>query len=222
MTRKVITVQKETSLLQAKALMQSNKIRHLPVVDEEKRLVGILSDRDLRCALPTVLLRDEDRSEEEKKYAHLKVADVMTPDPITIQPTHTLQDALLFIQDKKVGAFPVVNEKGILRGMLSVRDLLRAFINVMGIGQPGTLLCVLVEEKVGQMKKIVDVITEEKISLGSILVARYWEENKRAVFPYLLTNNVVRVKKKLQDLGFELLDPMLWYLDQIPQHEDSV
>jgi acetoin utilization protein AcuB len=98
---------------------------------------------------------------------------------------------------------------------------LRAFINVLGIGEPGTLLCVLVEEKVGQLKKIVDAITEENISFGSVLVARYWDEDKRAVFPYLLTQNVAHVKKKLEKLGFTLLDPMQWYLDQLPKHEAS-
>ena len=216
MSRKVITVEKETGLLKAKALMREHKIRHLPVVDRERRLVGIVTDRDLRGALPLALFKGSGQPEEEEKYAHLKVADVMTADPLTIQPTHTLQDALLLIQDKKVGAFPVVDDKGYLAGILSVRDLLRAFINVMGIGEPGTLLCIVVEEKVGQMKKIVDAITEENISMGSILVARYWEENKRAVFPYLLTNNVARVKKKLQDLGFEMLNPMQWYLGQLP------
>ena len=94
-----------------------------------------------------------------------------------------------------------------------------AFTNVLGIGEPGTLLCILVEEKVGQMKKIVDAITEEGISFGSILVARYWEKDKRAVFPYLLTQNISRVKKKLQEMGYTLLDPMDWYLDQLPKHE---
>jgi len=69
------------------------------------------------------------------------------------------------------------------------------------------------------MKKIVDAITEEGISFGSILVARYWEEDKRAVFPYLLTQNISRVKKKLQAMGFTLLEPMDWYLDQLPKHE---
>jgi acetoin utilization protein AcuB len=81
------------------------------------------------------------------------------------------------------------------------------------------LLCILVEEKVGQLKKIVDAITEENISFGSVLVARYWEEDKRAVFPYLLTQNTARVKEKLQKLGFTLLDPMQWYLDQLPKNE---
>jgi len=63
----------------------------------------------------------------------------------------------------------------------------------------------------------VDAISEEKVSFGSILVARYWDENKRAVFPYLLTNNVMNIKKKLKGLGFTLLDPMNWYLDQLPK-----
>jgi acetoin utilization protein AcuB len=118
-----------------------------------------------------------------------------------------------------VGAFPVVDDQGKLKGIISVRDLLRAFINVMGIGEPGTLLGILVENKTGQMKRIVDAISEEKISFGSILVARYWDEGKRAVFPYLLTNTVAPVKKKLKAMGFTLLDPMEWYLDQLPKNE---
>jgi acetoin utilization protein AcuB len=214
MKSNVATVRKETTLLEAKALMNTKQIRHLPVVDAENRVVGIITDRDIRSALPFHLTRGPGDPREEARYAELRVSDVMTPDPMTITPTHTLQDALLLIQEKKVGAFPVVDEKGVLIGILSVRDLLRAFINVMGIGQPGTLLGIVVEEKVGQLKKIVDTITAENISFGSVLVARHWEENKRAVFPYLLTNNVARVKKKLQEMGFELIDPMQWHIDQ--------
>jgi acetoin utilization protein AcuB len=104
-----------------------------------------------------------------------------------------------------------------LTGIISVRDLLRAFINVLGIGTPGTLMGILVEEKVGQLKKIVDAITEEKISFGSVLVARHWDADKRAVFPYLLTNNVSKIKKKLENMGYTLLDPMEWYMDQLPE-----
>jgi acetoin utilization protein AcuB len=143
----------------------------------------------------------------------------MTTEPKTIGPHHTIQDALVLIQELRVGALPVVDKEGKLKGILSVRDLLRAFINVLGFGQPGTLLCILVEEKVGQMKKIVDAITEEGISFGSVLVARYFEKDKRAVFPYLLTQNVARIKRKLKDLGYTLVDPMEWYLDELPKYE---
>jgi acetoin utilization protein AcuB len=118
-----------------------------------------------------------------------------------------------------VGALPVVDDQGRLKGIISVRDLLRAFINVLGIGESGTLLGILVEEEVGQLKRIVDAITEENVSFGSILVARYWDKNKRAVFPYLLTLNVAHIKRKLKNMGYTLLEPMEWYLDQLPQHE---
>lgn len=219
MTRKVITVSSDTSLLEAKNLMEQNHIRHLPVVTSDNLLVGIVTDRDIRSALPFHLARGTVETDEREKFNQLRVADIMTIKPVTISPTHTLQDALLLIQETRVGAFPVVDEQDRLKGIISVRDLLRAFINVLGIGQPGTLLCVLVDDKVGQLKRIVDAVTEEGISFGSVLVARYWEKEKRAVFPYLLTNNVVRVKKKLQAMGFTLLEPMQWYLDQLPKSE---
>jgi acetoin utilization protein AcuB len=217
MTRKVITVDQEAGILDAQKLMATNKIRHLPITDDNQQLIGIVTDRDIRSALPYGFYEEPQSAKE--KISALKVRDIMTRDPITISPAYTIQDALLLIQNSNVGALPVVEDGKRLTGIISVRDLLRAFINVLGIGEPGTLLCVLVEEKVGQLKKIVDAITEENISFGSILVARYWDENKRAVFTYLLTLNVAHVKKKLQNLGFTLLDPMEWYLDQLPKNE---
>ena len=219
MTPKVITIGKEASLLEARELMRDHNIRHLPVVDEQEKLIGVITDRDIRGVMPLENVRLPDFCKKMEMVTQLKVGDVMTPDPITIGPHDTIEDALLMFEQKKVGAFPVVDDERRLKGIISVRDILRAFTNVLGIGQPGTLLCILVEEKVGQLKKIVDAITEEGISFGSVLVARYWDENKRAVFPYLLTNNVVRVKQKLRALGFELLDPMEWYIDQLPAHE---
>jgi acetoin utilization protein AcuB len=169
--------------------------------------------------MPYKFFKESPSEEEKKNFAELKIKNIMTQNPITISPTYTLQDALLMIQDARVGALPVVDENGILSGIISVRDLLRAFINVLGIGEPGTLLCILAEEKVGQLKQIVDAITEENISFGSVLVARYWQKDKRAVFPYLLTQNVAHVKEKLINMGFSVLDPMEWYLDQLPKNE---
>jgi acetoin utilization protein AcuB len=219
MTQKVITTGPEADVFDAYEKMTQNRIRHLPVIDADGRLIGIVTDRDIRSALPYSMIKDPIRTAEAKKVKNLKVMDIMTADPKTIGPHHTIQDALVLIQDLRVGALPVVDKEGKLKGILSVRDLLRAFINVLGIGQPGTLLCILVEEKVGQMKKIVDAITEEGISFGSVLVARYFEKDKRAVFPYLLTQNVARIKRKLTGMGYTLVDPMEWYLDELPKYE---
>ncbi len=219
MTKKVISIGKEVGLFEAHEKMVQNNIRHLPVVEDDNTLIGIVTDRDIRSGLPYELFKKDDFEKEKEIFSDLKVKDIMSKDPFTISPLHTIQDALLLIQEKRVGAFPVVDEQGKLKGILSVRDLLRTFTNVLGIGEPGTLLCLLVEEKIGQLKKIVDTITEEKISCGSILVARYWEEGKRAVFPYLLTQNVAPAKRKLEKMGYKLLDPMEWYMDQLPKND---
>lgn len=219
MTSKVITTSPQATLLEARSLLRTHKIRHLPVLGDDGRLVGIITDRDIRSALPAGFYRDDCEAPDDADYKGLTVGDTMTRNPMAISPQDTIEDALLQIQKMRVGAFPVVDDEGYLKGIISVRDLLRAFINVLGIEEPGTLLGILVEEKVGQLKKIVDAITEENISFGSILVSRHWENNMRAVFAYLLTNSVSRIKRKLTGLGFELLDPMEWTMDRLPRHD---
>jgi len=219
MTRKVVTIGKDANILEAKDKLAEHKIRHLPVVDAENTLMGIVTDRDVRSALPSPFLTDRELAQERERASTLKVADIMTTNVYTISPSNTLEDALLLMQRVGVGAFPVVDSAGKLKGIISVRDLMRAFINVLGIEEPGTLLGILVEDKLGQLKRIVDAISEERIPFGSVLVARHWEEGKRAVFPYLLTSNVSRVKAKLESLGFTLLNPLEWTLDQLPKSE---
>ncbi len=217
MSKNLITAGPEMTIFEAQKLMKETSIRHLPIVDGAGKLIGIVTDRDLRDAMPSTLLKKPDYDITLGKIGNHPIGDIMTKEPLAIYAYYTLQDTLLVMQKRKVGALPVIDEEGYLKGILSTRDLLRAFVNIMNIDEPGSLLCILVKEQAGQMKKIVDIITEENISLGSVLVARFWDREKRAIFPYLLTNNVINVKKKLLEAGFELIDPMKWYLDQLPQ-----
>ncbi len=217
MSKDLITAGPDMTIFEARKIMTEKGIRHLPIVDPAGKLIGIVTDRDIRDAMPSTLLKKVDYEITLGKIMNYPVADIMTKNPLSIYAYYTIQDSLLVMQQKKVGALPVIDQDGHLKGILSTRDLLRAFVNVLNIDEPGSLLCIVVKEKQGQMKRIVDIITEEKISLGSVLVARVWDKEKRAVFPYLLTNNVINVKKKLLENGFELIDPMQWYLNQLPK-----
>ncbi len=217
MVRDLVTIHHDATISEARDLMQKKHVRHLPVVDSSGLLVGIFTDRDMRDAMPSILLDKESYENTLKKVLDHSISEVMTKDVMTIPIYYTIQDALMVIQKKKVGAIPVVDENGFLKGILSTRDLLASFVTVMGIGQPGTLLCILAKDQQGQMKKIVDIITEERISFGSVLVARYRDADKKGIFPYLLTNNVMNVKRKLLDAGFELIDPMKFYVSQFPK-----
>lgn len=215
MTRNVAKVAPDTPILEAQALMKEQKIRHLPVVDAENRVVGLVSDRDMRSAMPSSLLSASDYAAAEAALAAEPVEKIMTRDPVTVSPIDTIQDVIVLRENIRVGAFPVVDGDKKLQGIISVVDLDRAFVNLLGIVQPGSLLSIVVPEEVGQMKRIVDAVTEENISFGSILVNPHWDTSKRAVFIYLLTNNVARVKNKLKEIGYELLNPIDWNIDQL-------
>ena len=196
MSTDLITIGPDFTIAEARSKMSTHSIRHLPVVDNEGELVGIVTDRDMRDAMPSTLVKKTNYEETVAKIMNYLVSDIMTRDPITIYGYFTIQDALLVIQKKKVGALPVIDEEGHLIGLLSTRDLLTSFVNVMGINEQGSLLCILAQDKPGQMKKIVDIVAQENISMGSILTAKSWDGEKRAIFPYLFTNNVINVKKK--------------------------
>ena len=92
MTRKVVTVAPEEGIFKAQELMAANKIRHLPVVDKRGRLVGIVSDRDLRMALPAEIYRHPEMEEEDPNSTGTKVSAVMATNPYRISPCCSLKE----------------------------------------------------------------------------------------------------------------------------------
>ena len=114
MTSKLITVGPHDSLAEAKALMNSGNFRHLPVL-EDGRLIGILSDRDMRL--------------HSGYLDSTRVDAAMTSDPVTITPTTTVEEAARLMLQLKISAVPVVND-GKPVGILSTSDILKAFLDV--------------------------------------------------------------------------------------------
>ena len=126
MTRDPITTASHTSVQDAWKLMKERKIRHLPVVDQG-RLVGIVTDRDLRLVLPSPATTLE---AHELNYLldKLPVSEVMTADPMTVGQSVPIPDAVRFLMRARIGAFPVM-EDGKLVGILTREDALKAFLS---------------------------------------------------------------------------------------------
>jgi acetoin utilization protein AcuB len=129
MTRNVVTLSPDQTLREAIELLRARHIRHLPVVEEDSRLVGIVTDRDVKQATPS-LHSGVDRAEYERILAETSIAQVMTREPITITPATPLRTAVMIFIDNKVGAVPVVDE-GRLIGIVSEIDLLRVLLDTM-------------------------------------------------------------------------------------------
>lgn len=213
MTTDVVTLDGEACIGDARALMIRHRIRHIPVIRPDNTVIGIISDRDTRSAMGEAYFHD--KMQDGEHGVDLRVQDIMTKDPICISHTSTIQDALLLIEKARVGAFPVVDAHRQIIGIVSDRDLLNAFIQVLGIREPGCLIGIVIDKKIETMEKIIHALIAENIHFGSILVYRNWAPDKWAVFPYLLSKNVILLKRKLRDMGYELVDPVDWYVAKL-------
>jgi len=126
MTPKPTTIEPDASALAALDLMVDAGIRHLPIVDDRARLVGVISVDDLRAALPfAVNLRHPPSPTERKLARDVSVAEVMTHGPLTVTPQTAVSDAAAKLARFRIGCLPVV-EDGRLVGILSETDVLRA------------------------------------------------------------------------------------------------
>jgi len=119
MTRDPVTIEPQAPLSAALETMRERRIRHLPVVDGAGRLVGILTDRDLRHACFARI-----RALTES-FTDITVEEVMTWAVVTIHPEASLRQAAAVMFDRRIGGLPVVRD-GRLVGILTERDLLRA------------------------------------------------------------------------------------------------
>lgn len=128
MTRNPITVAPQDSLRRAIALMKEGNFRRLPVLEDEQ-LVGIVTDRDIRLAANSPIILRE-RWQDEYLLDHVKVEACMTPDPITVTPDSSVEEAARLMRGRKVGGLPVVQE-GKLVGIITETDILNHFIELL-------------------------------------------------------------------------------------------
>ena len=126
----LITVRRETPVLEARDLMVKERIRHLLVTDTGGALIGIITDRDIRLNLPS---RATSLSVWEINHllTELTVEQVMTQSVITVGPDRPAREAARLMLDHKIGALPVLDE-GRLVGIITETDIVRAFVHMTG------------------------------------------------------------------------------------------
>ncbi len=166
MQRRVVTTAPETHLAAAYRLMQEHDIRHLPVV-EGTRLVGVVTDRDLRFLtrkLVATPFHDDDR-----------VADLMTPHPVTAGPLDPVEEAARLMRARKIGCLPVV-EGAALVGIVTVTDLLDAVIRLTGVGRPSGRLAVRLDDEPGRLARLTALVAKHDVNIHSVL--SYFEDDR--------------------------------------------
>jgi acetoin utilization protein AcuB len=132
----VTTVGAATSVREAAALMRERGIRHLPVLDGRGRLVGIVTDRDLRQVVFDAAVSGR-LGEEAERLGELPVREVMTWGVVTVTPAADLRAAATLMRERRLGALPVV-EGGRVVGILTEHDLFGALLALLRarVGHP--------------------------------------------------------------------------------------
>jgi len=159
MRRPAVTVAAATTLAQANRTMQEHGIRHLPVLEGE-RLVGVVTDRDLRLATSSLA--------PAPLPAHTPVSDVMSRPPETADPGDPVEDAARTMRQKKIGCLPVV-EEGRVVGIITGLDLLDALLRMTGVDKPSGRLEVRLADRPGELGRLAGYFGAQGLNVHSIL-----------------------------------------------------
>jgi len=189
-----ITITEKASVGDAIELMKVNSIRHLPVVSQKKLLKGFLTLADLKQGLIPSMLGD------------LTLTDLMIKEPITVEPDNDIEIAAQLIYKHKIGGIPVV-KKNKLVGIITESDILRAFIDMMGILTASSRIDVVIKDEPGLFRKVLQIINDNGGDIINVGITAH-QTSKRIYFFRLSACKTDIIKKALEDSGFEVPDAM--------------
>jgi acetoin utilization protein AcuB len=189
-----ITITVNCSIPEAIELMKINSIRHLPVVSEGNQLEGFLTLADLKQGLIPSMLGD------------LTLQDLMIRKPITVGPDDEIETAAQLIYQHKIGGMPVV-KNGKLVGIITASDILRAFIDMMGILSSTSRIDVLIGDRPGALKKAMQIVTDKGGDIINVGMTAQ-QTGQRIYYIRLSACKTNIIKKALETEGFEVLAAM--------------
>jgi len=144
MTRKVVTLSIQNTIAEARGLMEKHQFRHVPVV-EGRRLIGIVSDRDL-------LTSREDA---------VTVQDVMVRDPIAVSPESAVDESAQLMRQNRIDALPVVEDDQLV-GILTSSDILDAFVELTGVAGPTFLMLMNTSDPMNAETRVQEIVTQRR------------------------------------------------------------
>ena len=164
MTRKVVYISPNTTIAHAADMMREQKLHRLPVIENDQ-LVGLVTEGTIAEASPS---KATSLSIYEMNYLlnKTKVGDVMIRDVVTISQFASLEDATYLMLKNKIGILPVVDNEQ-LYGVITDRDIFKAFLEVSGYGEEGVRLRFVTENKVGVLEQIIRLLVEENLNISN-------------------------------------------------------
>lgn len=203
MTRKVVYISPDTTIAHAADMMREQKLHRLPVIENDQ-LVGLVTEGTIAEASPS---KATSLSIYEMNYLlnKTKVGDVMIRDVVTISQFASLEDATYLMLKNKIGILPVVDNEQ-LYGVITDRDIFKAFLEVSGYGEEGVRLRFVTENKVGVLEQIIRLLVEENLNISNTV--NIPRKDGKIIIEVQLAGNIdtALLKKKFEEHAIELAE----------------
>ena len=203
MTRKVVYISPNTTIAHAADMMREQKLHRLPVIENDQ-LVGLVTEGTIAEASRS---KATSLSIYEMNYLlnKTKVGDVMIRDVVTISQFASLEDATYLMLKNKIGILPVVDNEQ-LYGVITDRDIFKAFLEVSGYGEEGVRLRFVTENKVGVLEQIIRLLVEENLNISNTV--NIPRKDGKVVIEVQLAGNIdtALLKKKFEEHAIELAE----------------
>ncbi len=202
MTPNPLTITTETSLKEALELVRSKPFRHLPVLDEDGKLAGIVTEKSLVYASPTSA---SSLSVFEVDYilSRTLIGQIIQGEVITVKPTLPIEEAARVMVDHRIGCLPVV-EGDELVGIISDTDIFRVLVEGLGGGHPSLRITVIIPEEVGSLARVTRCIADQGANIHSM--GMFWGERPEDRVVALRLEKIDRgtALQALEEAGFQV------------------
>lgn len=199
MSKELITVNENISMMKALRIIKDHKIRRLPVVNNAK-LVGIITDRDLKEASPSKATT-LDVHELYYLLSEIKIKDLMSKNPITIRPDESVEKAAALMLENRISGLPVV-ENGNLVGIITQTDIFKVLTSLTGIYRGGIKIALDLPEIPGTTQTVINTIRKYGGRIMSVMTSYDLpEEGHRHVFVRTKYIEGEKLDKLLQELN---------------------
>ncbi|MGA1847471.1 CBS domain-containing protein [Deferribacter abyssi] len=205
MKKNIVVVNSNDTILDALHLMREHNFRRLPVLDGDK-LVGIITEKDIKDFSPSKA-STLDIYELHNALAKYEVKDAMTTNVITVRPEDPIEKAAIILRDKRFGGLPVVNNEGILVGLITAVDVFDEFVEAMGIREKGVRINILVEDKPGAIAELAKII--KQYGLNIISLATFYMKEKPGLRDLVIRingdeKNIELCVEEIKNVGFDV------------------
>ncbi|GIN60100.1 acetoin utilization protein AcuB [Robertmurraya siralis] len=204
MISKLYTLEKENTIEKAIHVMKENRIKHIPIVDRDMHLIGIVTDRDIKEAIPSIFFFDDNREILQKP-----LESIMTTEVITGHPLDFVEEVAAIFYESKIGCLPILKDKRLV-GIITQTDLLHTLVELTGAHQPGSQIEIRVRNKMGMLFRLFSDIQDCKVNILSVLVyPDKRDEDFKIIVLRIQTMNPLRLIEELEKSGHEVLWPNL-------------